>query len=56
MATADPITRLPVQHATRFPLALNLRTATALGLEFPPQLLALANIYPRPQIDRIRLT
>jgi putative tryptophan/tyrosine transport system substrate-binding protein len=34
---------LPVQRPTKFELALNLKTAKTLGIEFPPQVLALAN-------------
>ena len=39
---ADP-GELPVQRPTRFELALNLKTAKTLGIEFPPQVLALAD-------------
>ena len=42
IAGADPAT-LPVEQPSRFLFILNLKTARAMGLDFPPAVLARAD-------------
>jgi putative ABC transport system substrate-binding protein len=43
LASGEPAERLPLEQPTRLVLSLNARTAAAIGLNFPPALLARAD-------------